>query len=58
MTPRYVFKDGKFDKIVWEKEEQEAEILNFNEDNQTQDSSEEEKQPLKENHHFLNTRQP
>jgi hypothetical protein len=44
MTPRYVFKDGKFDKIVWEKEEQEAEILNFKEDKKTQDSNEDEKQ--------------
>ena len=44
MTPRYVFKDGKFDKIVWEKEEQEAEILNFKEDKKAQDSNEDEKQ--------------
>jgi len=44
MTPRYVFKDGKFDKIVWEKQEQEAEILNFKEDKDGIDSDENEKQ--------------
>ncbi len=31
MTPRYVFKNGKFDRIVWEKEEQ-AEVLQFQEE--------------------------
>jgi hypothetical protein len=45
MTPRYVFKNGKFDRIVWEKVETEAEILQFQEEPEVVvELSEDEKQ--------------
>lgn len=30
MIPQYIFVDGKFDKIVWNKVAREAEVINLN----------------------------